>query len=74
MQEDLEFEVHGAIQILHDYTIMHLRRRNCVENIAAYEFRNGPVRPFDQLVSLRRLRKQVKKVDGLLEEYSKSLI
>ena len=69
-----KFELHGAIQVLNDYSFMHLRKRNCMESVACYEVTNGKIEPFDELKSLRRLRSQVKKVDWLLEEYSKKLI
>jgi len=74
MDIELGFELHGAIQVLNDYSFMHLRKRNCIESPSVYELANGKLEPFDELKSLRRLRKQVKKVDQLLEEYSKALI
>lgn len=74
MAPEQQFELHGAIQVLNDYSFMHLRKRNCIETVACYEVKNGKIEPFDELKSLRRLRKQVKKVDTLLEEYSKQLI
>lgn len=74
MSVEEHFELHGAIQVLNDYSFMHLRKRNCMESVAAYEVVNGKLEPFDELKSLRRLRKQIKKVDSLLEEYSKNLI
>lgn len=67
------FELHGSIQVLHDYSFMHLRRRNCVESVALFEL-TQKLEPFDEIKSLRRLRKQIRKVDSLLEEYSKHLI
>lgn len=74
MNIEQQFELHGAIQVLNDYSFMHLRKRNCIESPALYEHISGKLKPFDELKSLRRLRKQVKKVDELLEEYSKSLL
>jgi len=69
--DEFPMELHGSIQVLHDYSIMHLRKRNCVESVAAH---NGEIEPFDELKSLRRLRKQLKKVDNLLDEYSKNIL
>ena len=71
---ELEFELHGSIQVLNDYSLMHLRKRNCVESPSFYEIKNGQLEPFDELRSLRRLRRQVRKVEQLLETYSKQLI
>lgn len=64
---EVDFELHGAIQILHDYTLMHLRKRNCIESVAAYEYKNGKVEPFDAIKSLQRIKRTMKKVESGIE-------
>ena len=69
---ELDFELHGAIQVLNDYTLMHLRKRNCVETENMYNFSNNEkLKPFNEINSLRRVRKQIKKVDLLIIRLTK---
>lgn len=67
--DEKDFELHGAIQVLHDYTLMHLRKRECVESIGLHTLRNE-LKPFDSLVSFKRLKRQTIKVQDLIARYA----
>lgn len=60
--DEKESELYGAIQVLHDYTLMHLRKRNCVENPGIYTLRNE-LKPFDTIISLKRIKRAITKTE-----------
>lgn len=71
--DDVPFELFGQIQLLHDYTLMHLRQRNCVQSPAVYSMANE-LAPFDELKSLKRLKRSAQKFLVALEDYKKTII
>ena len=70
---EVEFELHGVIQLLNDYTGMYLKKRTCVESPAVYSLKNGEPTPFDKIKALQRLRDLSNRYQELLELYKKSI-
>ena len=73
-ENEVEFELHGVIQLLNDYTSMYLKKRTCVESPALYNLRNTePALPFDKIKTLQRLRDLSNRYQVLLELYKQSI-
>jgi len=72
-ENEVEFELHGVIQLLNDYTSMYLKKRTCVESPAVYSLKNGEPAPFDKIKSLQRIRDLSNRYQELLELYKKSI-
>ncbi len=61
-------ELHGAIQVLLDYSAMHIIKRNQVHSMEKYA--TGFIdKQFNEIESLRRIRKQAQKVIDLIGNY-----
>ena len=61
---ELNFAVYGAIVLLKEYASIHIRRKE------PFYIQ----KPFNELKSLKRLKKKAKELDNLLSEYSKHLL
>ena len=65
---DLQFSIYGVIVLLKDYANDHIKKKSRYNSILK------ETETFDEIKSLKRLKRTAKNLDNLLSEYSKYIL
>ena len=71
---ELEFAIYGCIALIKEYSECHIRRKNSLNSPIIDEIQGRKIKDFNQIDSLKRLKKTAKQLDELLTEYSQYIL
>lgn len=71
---ELEFAIYGCIVLMKEYSECHIKRTNSLNSPPIDKIFRRKVKDFDQIDSLKRLKKTAKQLDELLTEYGQYIL